>query len=313
MSNAKCSDEDFVKLFETCGAGQTAQQLGQSPRSVYRRRKRLEQKIGRTIMGPRSIIVENKEYPHRVNLDVKDGVVLIGSDAHYWPGGASTAHRAFVEFCKIHDPVAVIQNGDVFDGAKISRFPPIGWESCPTVEEELGACQRRLRELTDAAPNAEYIWPLGNHDSRFETRLASIAPEFANIQGFHLSDHFPDWKPCWSAWINDDVVVKHRFKGGVHATHNNTLWAGKTTVTSHLHSGKVTPFTDYNGTRWGVDTGTLAEPDGDQFRDYGEDNPKNHRSSFAFLTFLDGDLLDPELVRVWDKDRVCFRGELIEV
>jgi hypothetical protein len=49
---------------------------------------------------------------------------------------------------------------------------------------------------------------------------------------------------------------KHRMKGGIHAAHNNTLHAGTTMVTGHLHSVKVTPFSDYNGTRWDVDTGT---------------------------------------------------------
>ena len=56
--------------------------------------------------------------------------------------------------------------------------------------------------------------------------------------------------------VNGNVVIKHRMKGGIHAAHKNTLHAGTTMVTGHLHSLKVTPFSDYNGTRWGVDTGT---------------------------------------------------------
>jgi hypothetical protein len=28
-------------------------------------------------------------------MTVKDGVVLVGSDAHYWPDIISTAHRGF--------------------------------------------------------------------------------------------------------------------------------------------------------------------------------------------------------------------------
>jgi hypothetical protein len=113
------------------------------------------------------------------------------------------------------------------------------------------------------------------------------------------------------------VVVKHRFKGGIHATHNNTLWAGKTIVTGHLHSLKVTPLSDYNGTRWGIDTGTLADPasnteGGPQFH-YNEDNPQNHRSGFIVLTFKDGQLLWPEVCNVIDQNHVSFRGEVIRV
>lgn len=107
--------------------------------------------------------------------------------------------------------------------------------------------------------------------------------------------------------------MKHRYKGGLHATHNNTMWAGKTMVTGHLHSLKVTPLTDYNGTRWGVDSGTLAEPYGPQFRDYTETNPLNWRPGFVVLTFQSGQLLDPELVRVRSEGEVVFRGKVIEV
>lgn len=315
MADEKCSEADFVKLFEELGAQGIADKLKISVRGVYKRRVSLEKKLNRQITGPPdpSRTRRNVKHPHRLELDVKDGVVLIASDAHYWPGIKSTAHRAFVKFCKDLNPVTVIMNGDVMDGASISRFPPIGWESAPTVAEEVGVAQRRLREITDATPDAEHFWPLGNHDGRFETRLATVAPEFSGVHGVHLKDHFPEWRPCWAVWINGDVVVKHRFKGGIHATHNNTMWAGKTMVTGHLHSLKVTPFSDYNGTRFGVDTGTLAEPYGEQFVDYGEDGPKNHRSGFAVLTFEDGKLLDPELVRVWDENRICFRGKLISV
>jgi hypothetical protein len=177
----------------------------------------------------------------------------------------------------------------------------------------LTACVERLGEIESAANGAKLFWPLGNHDARFETRLAQAAPQYEGVRGFHLKDHFPAWAPCWSVWINDDVVVKHKFKNGIHATHNNTMWGGKTIVTGHLHSLKVTPLTDYTQTRWGVDTGTLAEPGGPQFVNYTEDNPTNWRSGFAVLTFRDGELLDPELCRVRKFDEVVFRGMVLDV
>jgi len=108
-------------------------------------------------------------------------------------------------------------------------------------------------------------------------------------------------------------VIKHRFKGGIHAPWNNTIYAGKTIITGHLHSAKVIPFTDYDGTRWGADTGTLADTFGPQFRAYMEDNPRNWRSAFLFLTFQHYELRWPELVPVLDENHVEFRGEVIEV
>lgn len=115
-----------------------------------------------------------------------------------------------------------------------------------------------------------------------------------------------------SVWVNDDIVIKHRFRNGIHATWNNTLHSGKNIVTGHLHSQKVTPFTDYNGTRFGVDSGTMADIYGPQF-EYCEDNPRNWISGFVVLTIRQGKLLTPELVRVIDENHVDFRGELIEL
>lgn len=244
---------------------------------------------------------------------LQNGTVIVFSDAHYWPGEPSAAHRALVKLCKRLKPNIVVCNGDAIDGASISRHPPIGWESCPSVKEELEICQERLGEIAKAAFKAKKVWLLGNHDARFETRLAQVAPEFKDVHGIHLKDHFPDWTCGWSLFVGDQLVIKHRFKGGIHAAHNNAVWAGRSIVTGHLHSAKVTPFTDYNGTRYGVDTGCLADTYHDAFQGYLEDNPRNWRSGFCVLTFKDGELLMPELVLVTKPDQVQFRGELIDV
>ncbi len=190
----------------------------------------------------------------------------------------------------------------------------IGWTSLPTLADEIAAGQKALEGVESAAPRgAELVWTLGNHDARFETRLATVASEYGGVTGFSLKHHFPKWSCCWSAWINNDVVVKHRYKGGSHAPHNNAVHSGKTMVTGHLHSQKVSPWDDYNGTRYGVDTGCLADPSARAFVDYTEDGPKNWRSGFAVLTFTNGKLLPPELVTVWRKNEVVFRGKVYKV
>jgi len=189
----------------------------------------------------------------------------------------------------------------------------IGWENKPSVIQEIEAVQERLGEIQDAAPKAVRVCPLGNHDSRFESRLANVAPDYAKVHGFHLKDHLPHWEPCWSCWINDDVVVKHRFKGGLHAAFNNALWSGKSIITGHLDKGTVTPISDYNGTRWGVDGPTLADPFGPQFVDYTEDNPRNHRSGFAVIDFHKGRMLQPQMALVTDDGRIEFERKVIDV
>lgn len=316
MAPPKLAEADFVHLFEKLGPQKLAEHINQPVRKIYARRVNLEKKLGRQLTAPgegNHRTRFNVQHDARAHMDVENGIVLVGSDAHYWPGPKSTAHRAFVKFAKEFKPHAVIMNGDAIDASTISRHPPIGWESRPTLVQEIEVCQERLHEIELAAGRAHKIWNLGNHDGRFETRLATVAPEYAKLHGVHLRDHFPLWQPAWSTWVNDGVVIKHRFKGGIHATHNNTMWAGKTIITGHLHSAKVTPFDDYNGRRYGVDTGCLADPNAKAFLDYTEDNPKNWRSGFCVLTFKKGRLMQPELVLVWDDDNVEFRGEVIAV
>lgn len=257
--------------------------------------------------------IEPRKNSAWLDRSIINGTVIAFSDAHFWPGVRTTAFRGLLYMIERLKPKMIVCNGDAFDGASISRHPRIGWDSKPTVIEELKACQQRLSEIEDAAGLAELIWPLGNHCARFETFLAANAPQYEGVPGFTLKDHFPAWSPCWALRLNDEVVIKHRFKNGVHATHNNTVNAGTTMVTGHLHSLKVTPFTDYRGNRWGVDTGTLAEADGPQFVDYLEGSPTNWRSGFAVLTFRDGHLLWPELVHARQNGTIDFRGEVIDV
>lgn len=308
------SDEQFIELFNKYGAQGTAKKLGINIRNVHKRRNNMEAYYGNQIRNPSEGNTRVAD-PHApvFNLLVKNGTVLIGSDAHIWPGKPSTAMRAFVRFCRDLKPSAVIMNGDVLDFPQISRHPPIGHNRLPDVAAEIEEAQAQLHEIELAVSRScRLIWTLGNHDSRFETRLATVAPEYAKLHGHSLKDHFPSWSPCWRVDINQDVVIKHRFKGGIHATHNNPLWSGKTTVTGHLHSQRITPFTDYNGTRWGVDTGCMANPNAQAFVDYTEANPLNWRSGFCVLTFVEGKLLPPELVTVWDEIGVVFRGEVIK-
>jgi hypothetical protein len=170
-----------------------------------------------------------------------------------------------------------------------------------------------IEEVAKAARhNVKLLWTWGNHDVRFGNRLAQHAPQYKEVLGFKLTDHFLDWEFCWAVWPTEDVIIKHRYKNGIHATHTSTLNAGVSTVCGHLHALKVTPFADLRGNRFGVDCGTLAEIDGPQFT-YAEINPGNHRSGFAVLNFFNGRLLWPELVHKFDEDQIEFRGEVIDV
>lgn len=314
---AKSTDKEFIELWHTHkSASKIAKILKMEVRAVYARRNSLADRYGISLPS-KGITSHINNAPGNVQLGIENGTVLVFSDAHFWPGIRSTAFKALLWAIGELKPKAVICNGDAFDGAGISRHPRIGWQQTPSVIDELHACEAALGEIEEAAkaanPKVKLVWPLGNHDARFESRLSANAPQFEGVSGFRLADHFDAWQFCWMCQPTDDVVVKHRYKGGIHATHNNTVAAGKSIVTGHLHSLKVTPYADYNGNRYGVDTGTLAEVDGPQFRDYLEMSPTNWRSGFAVLTINNGMLLWPEVVHVIDQGLVEFRGDVLDV
>lgn len=313
MPRKKCSDAEFIALFQSLGAAKTAARLEADIRNVYRRRRVLEERLGVTITTPDSR--SNRvapDHPEKIDIELDTGYIFIGSDSHYWPDEITAAHRAFIKLAKKLKPAVVIKNGDELDGATISRFPKSDWFTPPSLVHELECVRDRLCEITKVTPNARHIWCVGNHDMRYESRIANELPEYAKINGTRLRDHFPEWRHCILAEINDSVIVKHRFKGGIHARHNNTMWAGRTIVCGHLHRLGVSPFTDYNGTRYGIEVGTMADTWGDQFR-YLEMNPRNWQSGFAILSFHEGQHIDTELVKVLDKDRVVFRGQVLSV
>jgi len=317
------SDEEFAEIWRRLGSPQlVAQAVGCNLRNVYYRRNRVEQKLGIVLPSFRKdqtnrlqVALPKRGFRHIIKA--RNAVIPIFSDAHFWPGEArSTAYLALLEVIREFKPEHVICNGDVFDGARISRHPPVGWVDLPEVADELAFCQERLDEIRETAvranPDCKFYWSAGNHDSRFAMRLAAQAPEFVRVHGLDLKDHFPEWSLAWSAEINGCVMVKHRLHSGIHAAWNNTLKSGWSMVTGHCHRLCVTPITDYNGRRWGVDTGTLSEfgPEFDKHT-WAEDAPLNWCEGFAVLTFDDrGKLLPPELCEVID-GRACFRGQVI--
>jgi hypothetical protein len=325
MVAPKVPDAEFIELWRTHKSATILSKLLDCPLTmVHKRRRNIERKHAIKLeaghAAGNSYLHLQTAHTHaaRLHLGIESGIIVVFSDAHFYPGIRTTAYDGLIWAIRELQPKAVICNGDAFDGATISRHPRIGWDSKPSVIEELKAGEIALGEIEDEAKRArravKLIWPCGNHDARLESRLAANAPEFQGVKGFTLKDHFPAWTPCWSAWPTDECVVKHRMRGGVHATHNNTVNSGKSIVTGHLHSLKVTPYSDYAPyPRFGVDTGTLAEPYGPQFVDYCEDNPVNWRTGFAVLTFHKGRLLWPELVHKFSDGVVEFRGQLIDV
>jgi hypothetical protein len=312
------TDAEFAAAWKRAGGSPRvmAQQTGISERAIYARRARMDARdlhLPSIPTGPGGVRVytpEARAYVHRAPLSVTDGVVIVFSDAHWWPGQEiSAAHHALLAMVERLNPAAIIANGDIMDLPGISRHDPNGWENTPPVMAELETCQVHMAAIAERAPGAKLLRTIGNHDKRFDSYLAVRVPDYKHLAGMMLRDHLPDWAESMSIEINGAVIVKHRWHQGVHAGHNNVLKAGRTIVTGHLHRLLATPYADYNGRRWGVDTGTLSDPERQQF-DYSEDAPKNWGSGFAVLTFRRGALLPPEFCEVI-RGTAYFRGEVV--
>src|SRR5581483_9473342 len=114
-------------------------------RTVYKRRRAIDAKglVLATVPLQQSNgasygwQVEATPYRQRLDFTVRDGYAVFFGDAHWWPGEMSLANKALLVLLKRLKPKFVAANGDVFDGASISRHEPLGWTKLPKVIEEL--------------------------------------------------------------------------------------------------------------------------------------------------------------------------------
>lgn len=318
------SEAEFITLWHKHQSPKkVAEVLGIDARNAHERRKRIEKK--------HSIILPVNDYRPAYNtayvtddrvevkLNIADGHVLVINDLHYWPGSVPTMHRAFCYLTEKLKPVAVVINGDALDGATVSRWPSIGWEHKPSMRDEINVVQDRLGEIFAVSGNAKRIWTLGNHDARLSNIIASKLPEFRDMEGTELKHFFPEWIPSWFVTINEGedshTEIRHREKGGVHASWNNVMTAGVTIVTGHDHTADVRRFEDRRGYRYGVRTGMGADSARDpQFVNYLEGRkPNTWTSAFGVLTYRKGRLMQPELALRIDENHFEWRSEIIKI
>ena len=159
----KVSDEVFIATWSELQSPQAvADRFGLDIRGVYRRRNHLQNKgfqlPTKTKSGQRTVydkeILEQQltkrlsqvRHSVRRGIALEKGRVLVFSDAHFYPDDETTAFRALVECIKEFKPEVIVCNGDAFDGASISKHPRIGWDSKPTVKDELEAVTYHLGE-----------------------------------------------------------------------------------------------------------------------------------------------------------------------
>lgn len=308
MSASGMSVEDMIttlKIYESCGknAEIAAKSIGVAP-STFRHRVRISKmKFPRGLEQAEE--TQNKiawTYPKMVNINAPNSVWVIGSDAHFWPNDETLIWKAFVKVCKSLKPTGIIMNGDVIDAAKVSRHP-LGNKKAPAVGDEIEYAQKMLKQL----PNSQYkCWTIGNHDIRVDNFILNNALQLDGLVQT-LPDKFPEWEISYAFMINS-TEVRHRFRSGIHAGWNNALHSGINLITGHTHQLQVTAVRDRRGSRWGIETGMLSDPDFAQF-EYTEGHPNRWQQGFCVLTFDDsGEMYPPELCEMV-RGVPIFRGK----
>ena len=142
----KHTDQEIISAIENSGSiRQASINLGIDLSGLHKRRRRIEQRNKIEIKAPQSTdqykhLQTAHIHPAKKDLGILNGTVIVFSDAHFWPGVYTTAFKGLLWAIRELKPNAVIANGDIFDGAGISRYPRIGWAKSPSVMEELKAC-----------------------------------------------------------------------------------------------------------------------------------------------------------------------------
>lgn len=307
---AEPKDTEFFQAYSTSRSHQEVKDKLSidDHRNYLRRIKRYE-----TRNGPLpSFAVQNSPIPieqSHLNIQEFSGTLVVFSDAHFRESAPSDAFLILLQLCEKLKPEYIVNNGDAFDGASVSRFPRLGWEPVPSVLEELKSTKSALEKIKNASPGSKPLWFIGNHEQRLSNYLSNNAAMFEGMEGFKIEDHFKDWPFYISASLNDILIIKHRVYSGMHASYNNTLKSGMSIVTGHTHRLNIRPFSDYRGVRYGIETGTLARPYGPQFN-FMESNTRDWQEGFVVITIKENQIY-PELVPVVD-GKAFFRGELFK-
>jgi predicted MPP superfamily phosphohydrolase len=187
----------------------------------------MEKKHGIELLSFSEHNITNVTHEQKIYTEITNGIVVVFSDAHYWPGPPTVAHKALLAVVSNLKPAIVIANGDVFDGARVSRHDPIYKHDTPSPKEEVEACQDRMTEIEDASKNSTFIWTVGNHD---QSLWRYIRLTRQKSRGCHLQtclNTFPRWKQTYAVDINGTTLVKHRWHNGIHATFNNARERGR--------------------------------------------------------------------------------------
>lgn len=315
MPSLKVPHSVFISTWHKHASPQrVADALGVPVRRVYEQRVALEKRgislptISASKSHQNTPYSTPAHFERRRLFEVLDGTVVVFSDPHWVPDHSTIGQEALEQVIRRVKPQLIVCGGDAVDGDTASRFDPTrGHHKRFTLREELECVKEHLESIQKIAGKAQLAWTLGNHDVRLSRFVATRAPALLDMPATRLEDWYPGWPLSWTVEINSGTpgmtVIRHRNQAGM--LHLQAQKAGCHYVHGHLHRINVHTAAGFNGFRYSVDAGSLADPASNAF-DYAEGNAP-HCQGFAVLTFKGGLLMPPELVQIID-GVAWFRG-----
>lgn len=196
---------------------------------------------------------------------VKDRTIII-SDIHV-PYNNKKATKTALEYIKQEKPRYLVINGDAIDFYSISRYSRDPHRRLALQDELLGF-SAFLDDVDDAAPEAEKIFVLGNHEIRWIKYLREHAVEFEGVRQFKLSEILEFGKrgihvaPAGFKFSDSCYIIHGDGLFGSRAGQTATKWVDRymaSCVVGHIHRlAIVHRRTAAKDRLFGVEAGTLS-------------------------------------------------------
>ena len=270
--------------------------------------------------------IERNNLPPLINrISINNDIpysVLIFSDAHF-EGHETPSFLMMIQILndlvKTRQLKCVIANGDIMDLAILSTFAKYTLEIEPqqrTVQQEILDSQAQLNKIQAIINKSKYpikqLATFGNHETRLSKFVSQMGRQFEDFEGFKMQNLFPDWEWAMSHILDDTVIVKHKFIGGIHTGYQNSMRAGMNIITGHTHQLAIRSFNTYSNSAMSIQTGHLSQ----QYHPYLQDNVANDwNNGFAVVTIDPKEkTIHPELVHCSHHFRTTyFRGKKYSV
>ena len=188
------------------------------------------------------------------------------SDIHY-PHEDPRCMKLVEAFLKDFRPDILILNGDIFDMPQISSFRKRRKEIMlsTNIQDDIDRGREGLERLLDAAGAKEHLYPMGNHEDRWESYLGNKAPELASLRALTMEELLIPKGVKYKSygdgyWLNDSLYIYHGlYVGKNNWTDAERLQIGASSITGHRHHQRVSYFTNRKQTFKNIAQGCLCK------------------------------------------------------